>query len=705
MKILSMTATFGKLEHQTLQLHDGLNVIQAPNEWGKSTWSAFIVAMLYGISTSSRTRKDFLADKERYAPWGGKPMSGRMEILWQGRCITLERSALGKIPFGRFRAYETHTNVELPELTGENCGQVLLGVEREVFTRAGFLRFSDLPVAPDEALRRRLNALVTTGDETGAADALAQKLKKLKNECRHNKTGLIPQAEKQRDQLLEQVTRLEKLQEQLLQLQAQQAQLEKDIALMENHQATLEYQDAMQAQIHIAEAERSLAVARERWNSWQAQWKGLPEYTTAQEKIQQLQQLRRQLSQLQREEDSCPPLPEMPEMPEYFAGKAPEQILRQAEQDHLRYEKLCKPKPALLIFAILLAVIAGAGFFFGKWFVAAPVLAVALILGLLWLVQNGKRKEKRKALDESYGNLPPDSWVEFARSCTRQLTDYEQLHQLRQRQMETYRQRAQQLQQQLLAHTDGMEPEDFLIHWQEVIRQRRQGEEARQLYLQASHHGETVRKLARTVPKPTQPDWLALTEEETAQALHNARLGRQQLQQQIGQCQGQMEALGDKAALTRQLEAVQERIAKLEQYNGALTLSLDTLAQATTELQRRFAPRISARARELFGKLTGQRYDRLLLDKDLSVEVAAGDEDVTHGVLWRSDGTVDQLYLALRLAVAEALTPDAPLVLDDAMVRFDETRLAAAMEILKDYAKEKQVILFTCHDREAKFVE
>ena len=235
MKILSMTATFGKLEHQTLPLQDGLNVIQAPNEWGKSTWSAFIVAMLYGISTSSRTRKDFLADKERYAPWGGKPMSGRMEILWQGRYITLERSALGKIPFGRFRAYETHTNLELPELTGENCGQMLLGVEREVFTRAGFLRFSDLPVAPDEALRRRLNALVTTGDETGAADALAQKLKKLKNECRHHKTGLIPQAEKQRDQLLEQVTRLETLQQQLLQLQEQQTQLDKDMALLENH--------------------------------------------------------------------------------------------------------------------------------------------------------------------------------------------------------------------------------------------------------------------------------------------------------------------------------------------------------------------------------------------------------------------------------------------------------------------------------------
>ena len=69
--------------------------------------------------------------------------------------------------------------------------------------------------------------------------------------------------------------------------------------------------------------------------------------------------------------------------------------------------------------------------------------------------------------------------------------------------------------------------------------------------------------------------------------------------------------------------------------------------------------------------------------------------------IWRSDGTIDQLYLALRLAVAEELTPDAPLVLDDALVRFDDTRMAAALNILRKMAESKQVICFTCQGREA----
>ena len=68
--------------------------------------------------------------------------------------------------------------------------------------------------------------------------------------------------------------------------------------------------------------------------------------------------------------------------------------------------------------------------------------------------------------------------------------------------------------------------------------------------------------------------------------------------------------------------------------------------------------------------------------------------------IWRSEGTIDQLYLALRLAVARELTPTAPLVLDDALVRFDDARHAAAMDILRQESQDKQVILFTCQSRE-----
>jgi uncharacterized protein YhaN len=102
--------------------------------------------------------------------------------------------------------------------------------------------------------------------------------------------------------------------------------------------------------------------------------------------------------------------------------------------------------------------------------------------------------------------------------------------------------------------------------------------------------------------------------------------------------------------------------------------------------------------------MTDGRYDKVLLGNDFTLRASAQQEDTLHDVLWRSDGTIDQLYLALRLAVAEALTERAPLILDDVLVRFDDMRMASALGILKEMSKEKQVILFTCQSRETNAV-
>ena len=76
MRIIRMTASFGRLQNAALELSPGLNLIEAPNEGGKSTWCAFIRAMLYGIPTRERDTKTSIAEKNRYQPWSG----GAMEL-------------------------------------------------------------------------------------------------------------------------------------------------------------------------------------------------------------------------------------------------------------------------------------------------------------------------------------------------------------------------------------------------------------------------------------------------------------------------------------------------------------------------------------------------------------------------------------------------------------------------------------------------
>ena len=84
MILLQLRANFGKL-HGTLTLHEGLNELCLPNEAGKSTWSAFLLAMLYGIDTRERATRENqnLPAKERYRPWDGSSMEGAIDLIWK----------------------------------------------------------------------------------------------------------------------------------------------------------------------------------------------------------------------------------------------------------------------------------------------------------------------------------------------------------------------------------------------------------------------------------------------------------------------------------------------------------------------------------------------------------------------------------------------------------------------------------------------
>ena len=100
MTIRKMTATFGRLDRAELCLEDGLNLLELPNEGGKSTWCAFLLAMFYGIDTSRRAARGTIPAKTKFKPWSGAAMEGRIELEWQGREITIERRSKGRVPMG-----------------------------------------------------------------------------------------------------------------------------------------------------------------------------------------------------------------------------------------------------------------------------------------------------------------------------------------------------------------------------------------------------------------------------------------------------------------------------------------------------------------------------------------------------------------------------------------------------------------------------
>ena len=109
------------------------------------------------------------------------------------------------------------------------------------------------------------------------------------------------------------------------------------------------------------------------------------------------------------------------------------------------------------------------------------------------------------------------------------------------------------------------------------------------------------------------------------------------------------------------------------------------------------------RAAELFGTLTLGNYTGLKVefdDRDQAILKGERRTGALVDVSGMSDGTRDQLFLALRVAAIELYVAGAepiPFVADDLLVNYDDDRAAAALSVLHDLSRQTQVLFFTHH--------
>ena len=179
------------------------------------------------------------------------------------------------------------------------------------------------------------------------------------------------------------------------------------------------------------------------------------------------------------------------------------------------------------------------------------------------------------------------------------------------------------------------------------------------------------------------------------------------LQQQIAQIQGRLAAIGQPDDLERQLRSMQEQLAQLQGEYDALAMALGSLRTANVALQNRFSPELGRRAAEIFADMTGSDWSSILLDREFHLSAETDRDPTRRNVQLLSTGTADQLYLAVRLAICEMILPpeqNPPLILDDALLTFDDMRLGKTLDYLTRLGEKRQILLFTCQGREAAYL-
>lgn len=155
--------------------------------------------------------------------------------------------------------------------------------------------------------------------------------------------------------------------------------------------------------------------------------------------------------------------------------------------------------------------------------------------------------------------------------------------------------------------------------------------------------------------------------------------------------------------LQAELKEAEQVRRERQEYYDALQLALRVMQESAEELRQNFGPKLSQRTAEIFAKLTKNRYRNVVVTKDFTVSVLAEDDVYYRDGGYLSNGTVDQVYFALRLAIVELLAGDEnrhlPMMLDDIFEQYDEGRTEDGLDFLSDYTADgkEQVIFCTCH--------
>ena len=719
MEIHYLNATFGRLEQQELHLHPGLNLICAPNESGKSTWSAFIRTMLYGLSTRDRGP---LADKNRYAPWSGAAMQGRMDLLADGRACTLLRNTRrANAPMGGFSCTYTGTATPVEGLTALNAGEQLLGVPREVFERSAFIGQNALAVQHDTELERRISALITTGEEDASYTESYERLKKQLNRRRSNRTnGQIPVLEREIDRVQETLREVDALQQQARQAQEETDALERRAAALQRQAAQQQAQQRQEWVNAYRDAVQAAEDAQRRADALTHAAAALPEDTA--------------LSLLEGQAAALPP--ELSALAE--KRRAAEDTRRAAEDARAAWEAhplypddaaalerradAITPGKAPSLFlpiadAVLLVICAVLTVLFRnaspqRWiFAGMSVLAAGLTVFSIFL--------RRRAIHEGHALA-----VRQRAALEDQIAEYLPLRQQAADDAETAR-RAQALADDaeetcrarlaaLLVQVRRFAPEaaglsDAQTALAELRRRRSALAAAQQQAREAALYRDALRGqlTEEELAQPAAPVTLAAAE-DVSEALAQAQQALTEARRRYDTLLGRIRALDSSSDLTAQLSQKQEELTRLQEEYDAIALAMTALEQANTTLQNRFSPALGARAAEIFSALTAGKYDKVLLSSDLSLSAEAAGDPMSRSIQQLSQGAADQLYLAVRLAICDMVLPaekHVPLILDDALVTFDDDRLRAALDYLLAESRNRQILLFTCHDRERAYLQ
>lgn len=159
--------------------------------------------------------------------------------------------------------------------------------------------------------------------------------------------------------------------------------------------------------------------------------------------------------------------------------------------------------------------------------------------------------------------------------------------------------------------------------------------------------------------------------------------------------------------INEDINKYETRIKEYEFKLLALEKAIDTINSISKDIHTSVAPRINETLGSIMSKITKGKYSTVKVNDNMDVMVLDEESGQMVDAESLSNGTIDQIYLALRFSIIDnlLLNNKMPIILDDCFVQYDDYRIKEVLSYLESVSEEKQIIIFTCHTREEKALD
>ena len=754
--------SFGMLTDFTAELSGGLNIISGANESGKSTILAFIRFVLYGLP--SRRSEDGALEHDRALSWSSGRAEGSIEIECEKGAFRIERSGIRSD--NRDGYSEKCQIIDLSTgsvaFKGEVPGQVFLGVPSGVWDSTSSVKQQSLSSLSGSEIGSSIENILFSADEAIYTERALTRLNTARRQFRlqRGNGGKIADLTAERDALKQRLAQAQEASKNALALQATverarklTAELRSKLTAAEDRLRAFETIQTLKRFDTLHEYEAKAAALISERDALLAEY-GFEGKLPDRAYVSELDSLSRRLAAA--ESDAAKSAGELAGLRSDQSGDT---VLAARADDIIRiggpeavadkYKKLRTAVGKRLALGIILTVlgIALAGVSLAAYFlellpaftmqfssgITVGGLVVALIGLAIALSSSRARKNAENYIYElgfeQDGKIRRKDLIAHAEACIKAKSEIEEfsskIGSLERAQanknasvleiIDTAKNALTQIGidvenaniAELLAKTAekfssvadrggelavGIEKYTTLVNDE---RAKLEGEDEAALRAHLSPAAKSLLELANLTTLKQERD-------EYAARLDAARTRLLESEKNLGIIEGTCE---NPNRLAAELETAEAALAEAEAKHAAIVLAYESISNAGESLRRNVTPRLRSNAGALMRHMTDGKYCDFGISEDFSLSILT--ENGTKSISSLSAGTRDAAYFSLRTALSSMLFPAdrPPMILDEVFAQLDDSRAENLLDLLGHVAEESQIIILTCHSREAEILK